>query len=163
MRDTLIRARTIASFSLPTLRSRFISSTTSPPPQFETDELGIPLKPTWSVQKLLSSYPPPTLEPEALIKLHKLAALQPPPTGSEKFETLRSELGDLIKVVEAVKKIKIDVNDEDGIPDGRIWQQGRGMTFEESADQEEPKGRELLQHASRSIEGLYVVDSSRKR
>jgi hypothetical protein len=130
----------------------------------ETDEFGLPLKPTWSVKELLSSYPPPTLEPETLVKLHKLAALKPPPQGSEEFGKLRSELSELIKLVEAVKTIEVDKGGEEGIPDGRIWQEGRGISFDEDLSRaEEPSGRALLEHAGRTAEGFYVVDSSRKQ
>ncbi|KAG6849222.1 hypothetical protein H0H93_010344 [Arthromyces matolae] len=120
----------------------------------ETDELGIPLKPTWSVHELLSSYPKPTLSSATLTRLHNLSALTPPKEGTIEHEVLKNEMEELIRLVEAVKLV--DTEDV------------RPATFE-LPDQAstplgvDPKGRELLRTAARTADGFYVVDSDKKR
>ncbi|KAG8931715.1 hypothetical protein FRC02_002321 [Tulasnella sp. 418] len=133
-----------------------------------TDELGLPIKPTWSVQSLLSSYPPPTLDGAILTKLHGLAALSPPPHESPEFEKLRGDLVELIRLVEAVKTAELGEpkSSDEGIPDGRIWQKDRCMTFEEDVVVAgtlgiEPGGQELMEHAKQQTNGFYTVPSSR--
>lgn len=139
----------------------------------EVDELCMPIKPTWSVKELLASYPPPVLEPAHLIRLHELSALIPPPEGSPAFEKLRKELGELIRLVEAVRTVELPKQEAQAgvIPDGRIWPAGQGMEFTEDDDAEEedlkappePQGRELLKHAAETADGYYLVKSARRR
>ncbi|KAF8631294.1 hypothetical protein AX15_002615 [Amanita polypyramis BW_CC] len=121
----------------------------------ETDSCGIPLKPTWSVYELLSSYPKPAISSTTLRHIHELSALIPPEDGTPEHEMLHQELGDLVKLVEAVKLVNTDGVqfierhykedwDREGVDDG---------------DMEQP----LLRHASRTADGSYVVDADRKR
>lgn len=130
----------------------------------------MPIQATWSVKELLASYPPPVLEPSHLFRLHKLSALNPPPEGSQEFEALRVDLGELVRLVEAVKTVNLPKYGEGhgSIPDGRIWQDGRGMSFDEDAMDGldlalEPEGRELMGHASETKDGFYLVKSERRR
>lgn len=112
--------------------------------------------PTWSVHELLSTYPAPKLSPAVLSKLHKLSALKAPEEGSDAFTKLQREMEELIRLVEAVKLV-----DTTGIDsDGRIWPHGRGITLEETQNAEPNTVEEgnLLKHAAKSANGLYVVD-----
>ena len=134
----------------------------------ETDEYGIPVRPTWSVNELLSSYPKPTISPATLKHLHTLSALIPPEEGSPAHAKLTEEIQDLVKLVEAVKLVNTDsVDDGNGVPDGRIWAEGIGIDLDAEptpADENEVQGRDLLKHAKNvSQEGLYLVDSDRSK
>lgn len=130
----------------------------------------MPTQATWSVKELLASYPPPVLEPAHLVRLHKLSALNSPPEDSQEFEALRADLGELIRLVEAVKTVNLPESseDHDAIPDGRIWQDGRGISFDDYKKDglnlsSEPEGRELMGHASETRDGYYLVKSERRR
>ena len=134
----------------------------------ETDEDGIPVRPTWSVNDLLSSYPKPTISPATLKHLHTLSALIPPEEGSPEHKRLTEEMQELVKLVEAVKLVNTDsVDGGDGIPDGRIWAEGTGINLDAEpilANEKEVQGRDLLKYAKNvSSEGLYLVDSDRSK
>lgn len=139
----------------------------------KVDAHGIPIRPTWSVNELLSSYPKPSISPSTLKKLHELSALTPPAEGTEEHKQLTLEMENLVKLVEAVKLVdtndvdEISVSEGEAIPDGRIWPEGTGIDLEAGAarhsDADEPSGQSLLQHAERTESGLYVVDTDRRR
>jgi len=134
----------------------------------ETDEHGIPVRPTWSVNELLSSYPKPTISPATLKHLHTLSALIPPEEGSLEHAKLTEEMQDLVKLVEAVKLVNTDsVDDGNGVPDGRIWAEGTGIDIDAEpnpTDENEVQGRDLLKYAKNvSQEGLYLIDSDRPK
>ena len=134
----------------------------------ETDEYGIPVRPTWSVNELLSSYPKPTISPAMLKHLHTLSALIPPEEGSPEHAKLTEEMQDLVKLVEAVKLVNTDsVGDGNGVPDGRIWAEGTGIDLDAEptpTDENEVQGRSLLKYAKNvSPEGLYLIDSDRSK
>ena len=156
---------------LPTRSARLSSSLSSKPTprtDVETDEYGIPIRPTWSVDELLSSYPKPTISPATLKHLHTLSALIPPEEGSPEHAKLTEEMQDLIKLVEAVKLVNTDsVDDGNGVPDGRIWASGMGIDLDAEstpADENEVQGRSLLKYAKNlSPEGLYLIDSDRSK
>ena len=156
---------------LPTRLARLNSSLSSKPAprvDVESDEDGIPTRPTWSVNDLLSSYPRPTISPATLKHLHALSALIPPEEGSPEHAKLTEEMQDLVKLVEAVKLVNTEsVGDENGIPDGRIWAEGTGIDLEAEpipVDENEVQGRGLLEYAQNvSPEGLYLIDSDRSR
>ncbi|KAF8268262.1 hypothetical protein EI94DRAFT_1915594, partial [Lactarius quietus] len=76
----------------------------------ETDDCAIPLKPTWSVDDLLSSYPRPTISSLALDRLHVLSALIPPEEGTPEHAKLIRELEDLVKLVESVRLFNVPSN-----------------------------------------------------
>ena len=156
---------------LPTRSTRLSSSLSSKPTprtDVETDEDGIPIRPTWSVNELLSSYPKPTISPATLKHLHTLSALIPPEEGSPEHAQLTEEMQDLVKLVEAVKLVNTDsVDDRNGVPDGRIWAEGTGIDLDAEptpADEDEVQGRSLLKYAKNvSPEGLYLIDSDRSK
>jgi len=130
----------------------------------ETDEYGIPLKPTWSVQELLSSYPAPSISPATFKRLHELSALLPPKEGTPEYAKLKHELEELIKLVDATKLIKVDEMKDAGIPDGRVMAEGSEIPLDETShDGDVVRGRDLLSYASRSVDGMYVVETNRSR
>ncbi|EIM85592.1 uncharacterized protein STEHIDRAFT_59495 [Stereum hirsutum FP-91666 SS1] len=132
----------------------------------ETDDCGIPLRPTWSVHELLSSYPKPKLSSTTLSHLHRLSALAPPEEGTPEHTKLTSELEDLVKLVEAVKLVDCSElqteQEENKIPDGRILPKGVGIDLTGGSVEEVKDGRELLKHAARTEDGFYVVDADRR-
>ncbi|KIJ26969.1 hypothetical protein M422DRAFT_37979, partial [Sphaerobolus stellatus SS14] len=124
------------------------------------------------------SYPSPTLSNETLLKLHSLAALVPPEEGTPEFATLKEEVEDLVRVVEAVRvapdsESAVDVREQkEGVPsptDARIWPKDVGVRFQDEKDLKEfeesgpPKGRELLKLSERTKGEFYVVDSSKMK
>lgn len=132
------------------------------------DGLGVPLHATWSVKKLLSTYPAPSLSHGTLTRLHQLSALNPPTPGSPESESLRSELQELLRLVESVKLVDTTSapggTEDSGIPDSRIWTEGRGLDLEAPDAQhlEEAHGGALLRHASKHVDGQYVVETAPK-
>lgn len=126
----------------------------------ETDSCGIPLKPTWSVYELLSSYSKPTISSATLEHIHELSALNPPKDGTPEREKLLQDLGDLVKLVEAVKL----VNTDGAQLTGRIYKKDwdRALASKGKAVEGET-GQSLLKHGSRTADGFYVVDAERKR
>ncbi|KDQ07736.1 hypothetical protein BOTBODRAFT_80267, partial [Botryobasidium botryosum FD-172 SS1] len=134
----------------------------------DVDDLGLPTSPTWSVNQLLSSYPTPTLAPGTLVRLHELAALVPPPDGSPEFSGLSRELGELIRLVEAVKLVHVDRGSgDDGIPDARLWQEGKGIDLfvgsKPKAGETKRHESNVVGHAEQSEDGYYVVETSRRK
>lgn len=151
---------------------RHKTTVVQPKAHFDTDSCGIPNKPTWSVNELLSSYPRPTIDPATLERLHILSALIPPAEGTEEHKTLTLEMENLVKLVEAVKTADVDVLTEtgaswsegQGIPDGRIWAEGTGVDLRQvDAPEDMQIGQGLLAHASRTENRLYVVETDRPR
>jgi len=167
LRTTLRRRRVPLLTSLTRLSSS-LSSKHTLRAEVETDEHGIPVHPTWSVNELLSSYPKPTISPATLKHLHTLSALIPPEEGSPEHAKLTEEMQDLVKLVEAVKLVNTDsVDDGNGIPDGRIWAEGTGIDLDAEpapVDENEVQGRDLLKYSKNvSKEGLYLIDSDRTK
>lgn len=125
----------------------------------KADKYGIPLKPTWSVNELLSSYPKPSVSSQTLTRLHELSALVPPAEGTAKEVRLKEQMSELVRLVEAVKLI-----DTQGVSFATRWD-------EEDADRRNAElppiavseGQELLKHAARTKEGFYLVDADRRR
>ncbi|KAF8639792.1 hypothetical protein AX17_001051 [Amanita inopinata Kibby_2008] len=127
----------------------------------EADACGIPLKPTWSVEKLLSSYPMPVISSATLKRIHELSALSPPEEGSPEHQKLQRDMGDLIKLVEAVKLVNTDqvrFIERDLRED---WD--RALAHTNGDTDEGEAGRSLLKYASRTVDGFYAVDADRKR
>ena len=138
--------------------------------KFQTDSCGIPLQPTWSVNDLLSSYPTPTITSSTLRRLHELSALIPPAEDTQEHDILKQEMENLVKLVEAVKLV--DVKDGSSsadagmrLQDGRVWADGTGTQSVGVPDQAETEisGSALLRFASRTSDGLYVVDADRAK
>jgi hypothetical protein len=141
--------------------------------QVEVDELGIPIKPTWSVRSLLASYPSPSINDGTFDKLHRLAALRAPEKDSKEREILREEMEGLIRLVGAVRVAEVNgekPSEEQGLVDGRIYslpqtiELGRKAKDEHLDDAEElPNGRELLRHSRTANQTAYVLPDLSKR
>ncbi|KAH6915171.1 hypothetical protein BKA70DRAFT_568268 [Coprinopsis sp. MPI-PUGE-AT-0042] len=128
----------------------------------QTDELGIPLKSTWSVNTLLSSYPSPKIAPETLKKLYQLSALVPPEEGSPEHAKVTRDLEEMVRLVEAVKLVDTKgTTVEAGIEREDMDRKLFGNPDEQRA--KEVHGQELLKLASRTVNGYYVVEADRTR
>lgn len=131
------------------------------PKPVETDEFGVPLKPTWSVRRLLDSYSPPTIDNKTFDKLHRLAALVPLAEGSTERELQREELQELVKLVNAVQCANIPKGKEGDVPDGRIYPVPQEIVLEEAQvnieEEPQPIGRELLQYSQIADETSYTL------
>ena len=132
------------------------------------DELGVPLSATWSVKELLSTYPAPSLSHDTLTRLHRLSALNPPALGLPDSESLRLELQELLRLVEAVKLVDTSMTlggtEHSDIPDSRVWAEGRGLDLHAPDAQhlKEAHGEALLKHAKKYVDGQYVVETNPK-
>ncbi|KAI0003051.1 hypothetical protein BJV74DRAFT_815073 [Russula compacta] len=137
------------------------------PELVETDDCAIPLKPTWSVDDLLSSYPRPTISSPALRRLHVLSALIPPEESTPEYAKLTCELEDLVKLVESVKLFNLPgaSNFVNTAVDARVWAEGTGIELQKlpsgDRDQEALHPGVLLSQATRTENGLYVIHSDR--
>lgn len=155
--------------SLKFCHPKYISSNVCPGATVH-DSCGIPVKPTWSVNELLSSYPQPYVPPSTLQRLHTLSALIPPAEGTQEHAELTREIEGLIKLVEAVKLVDAgspQSGSDFPIPDGRIWAEGKGVEIKQGVGHEGstsgPNGRSLLRHSSRVRDGLYIVDADKRK
>ena len=168
LRTVALGSRPVLSRAHPARLKSSLSFNSTTRTDVETDENGIPIHPTWSVNELLSSYPKPTISPATLKHLHTLSALIPPEEGSSEHAKLTEEMQDLVKLVEAVRLVNADsVGDGNKIPDGRIWAEGTGIDLDAEpipVDMNEVHGRDLLKYAKNvSPEGLYLIDSDRPK
>jgi Asp-tRNA(Asn)/Glu-tRNA(Gln) amidotransferase C subunit len=129
----------------------------------ETDAYGIPVRPTWSVNELLSSYPTPTLSSATLTRLHELSALIPPDEGTPEHATLKQEMEDLIRLVEAVKLVdtkNVQPRVQHGVEN--LGEKTPDLLMVDSL-KVEASGQSLLRHAARTSDGFYTVDADKKR
>ncbi|KAJ7591363.1 hypothetical protein C8J56DRAFT_935320, partial [Mycena floridula] len=120
----------------------------------------VPIQATWSVKELISSYPSPTISSATLNHLHRVSALIPPAEGSTEFEMLKHEMEDMVKLVHAVKLVDTSTVELQGWNTRDELNQvdlkaGLGPAVEEN--------RDLLSYASRSVDGLYVVEADKAR
>ncbi|KAF7331885.1 hypothetical protein MKEN_00068700 [Mycena kentingensis (nom. inval.)] len=105
-------------------------------------------QPSWSVHQLLASYPRPSLPPPALKRLHDLSALVPPEQDTPEYLKLKTELEELIRLVEAVKLV-----DTSGVPPYQA------PISDAPADAQPTMALPLLGHAARTKNGFYIVDA----
>ncbi|KAI0037171.1 hypothetical protein K488DRAFT_25248, partial [Vararia minispora EC-137] len=129
-----------------------------------TDDTAIPLVPTWSVDELLSSYPKPSISPETFARLHELSALISPEGGTPEYVRLSRELGDLVKLVEAVRLADLP-HEEGTIPDGRVRAEGTHIRLEDVKDAEGVEDvlpqSELMARAAQTRDGFYEILTDR--
>ncbi|KAF7433351.1 hypothetical protein PC9H_005301 [Pleurotus ostreatus] len=137
------------------IQRRAISSLSSTKPK--TDSLGIPLRPTWSVNDLLSSYPTPSVNHAELEQLHKLSALKIPEKDSDEYHKLKGDLEELVRLVEAVKLV-----DTEGVELAEAVVSA-DIPPEEETQEHTPRGRGLLEYAHRVKEEFYVVDTDARQ
>ncbi|KAF5369764.1 hypothetical protein D9758_001330 [Tetrapyrgos nigripes] len=136
-----------------------LSNSPGPELTHSCDAQGIPTRPTWSVNELLSSYPTPKLSSTTFRHLHDLAALIPPEEGTLEHKKTKHELEEMIRLVEAVKLVDTTSATPStwgprlGIEDRKV--SAKNEEAEESGDS-------LLNHASRTADGFYVVESDRR-
>ncbi|KAH7102984.1 hypothetical protein BKA62DRAFT_698231 [Auriculariales sp. MPI-PUGE-AT-0066] len=131
-----------------------------------TDELGLPTRPVWSVRELLSSYATTPLSYQKLAHLHKLAALIPPVEGSPAAEKLQTDMTELIRLVEAVRLINTDGVEPENLLEPIVLSHTEDMpSATKSHSEPDVGGKELLQHAERTVTRFYIVDtpSTRRR
>ncbi|KAF9471842.1 hypothetical protein BDN70DRAFT_778229, partial [Pholiota conissans] len=124
----------------------------------DTDTYGIPVRPTWSVNKLLSSYPQPKLSPQIIQRLYELSALVCPKMDTSDFKVVQEDLEEMIRMVEAVRLV-----DTSGVS---VKGRGEKEDVDGQAIYSEPRGefgQGLLEHASRTQDQFYIVDSDRRR
>lgn len=149
--------RRALSWRIPYSRTFKNTSSIDPIPSY-----GLPAKPSWSVNELLSSYPTPELSPSTFKRLHDLSALTPPEEGTPEFGKLKRELEELVRLVEAVKLV-----DTEGVQPTElrpIFEEGVEDESQEAFNDEgSESGRTLLKHASRTSDDFYVVEADRKR
>ncbi|KAI0254355.1 hypothetical protein BJV78DRAFT_1280359 [Lactifluus subvellereus] len=137
------------------------------PELVETDDCAIPLRPTWSVDDLLSSYPRLTILSPALCRLHTLSALIPPEEGTPEHAKLTRELEDLVKLVESVRFFNVsdELSPASTIVDARVWAEDAGIDLQQTPpgdhDREALDPVKLISRASRTENGLYVIHSDR--
>ncbi|VDB92626.1 unnamed protein product [Peniophora sp. CBMAI 1063] len=153
--SALYRTRRGFHLSKPSLRQQ--------PQLVPTDDTGIPLQPTWSVDELLASYPKPIISPDTLSRLHRLSALVPPANGTAGHSRLTQELEELVKLVEAVRLAEAPEGAAGEIPDGRVMAVEASIPLDRVPDAAEdvlPR-EELLARAARTRDGLYEIPNDR--
>lgn len=131
----------------------------------------VPSQPTWSVHELISSYPRPSISASTFKKLHNLSALLPPEEGTDRYDQLKHELEEMIRLVDAVRLVDTSsiISKDDPIPDGRIRAEDEGIMLSsnscvvETQDSDTEFGTELLKHASRTKNGYYAVEAERRK
>ena len=144
-------------FSSPYLRYQSSGSTT------ETDECGIPIQPTWSVNELLTSYSTPKIPSKTLKHLYELSALIPPTEGTIAHEKITRQMEEMVRLVEAVKLINTDGVMVMGRWEREDTDRSDSQQGAESSPKEDSTGQALLNHASRTMEGFYIVEADRTR
>ena len=123
----------------------------------------LPLKPTWSIKELLAKQKDVEISNQQLAHLHKLSALQLPATDSTEYSKLKADLQQLVKLVEAVRGIKVPSEANGELPDGRIWPEGLGMELDLDWGDSKPSScrtsseADLLPLAKETAQGKYYV------
>ena len=93
----------------------------------------------------------------------------PPAESAPEHAKLTREMEELVRVVEALKPVDVSgVTEQGSVLDRRIWASGEGVlldaeAFATSGDANTAEGRALLTHASRTMDGLYVVEADKPR
>lgn len=138
------------------------STTAAPPVAVDGD--CIPLSATYSIADYLPSNQP-SLSRETILKLHRLAALEPPKTDKDWHQL--KDLDELVAIVQAVRDVDTSILglEEGAILDARVraepepidWSPSSSSSSSSTADA--PRsigGQELLKLAQRT-EGAYYV------
>lgn len=126
---------------------------------YSDEELCIRRESTWSVSELMTSSTPVELNDEHLTKLCRLAALELP-SSSEQRDYLRSELKDLVGLVDAVRLVDVSaVKDRAGNIVTTIWPEGEYIKPRKGSETEVINQTKLLQLAKRRIENSYVAET----
>lgn len=117
------------------------------------------------MNELLSSYPTPSISPATLKHLHGLSALIPPEEDTPKYDKIKHELEELIRLVEAVKLVNTDEVSLGGADKPAPASSLNDVYTENSPPPAsvEGSGRLLMKHAARTVDGFYVVEADRYR
>lgn len=143
----------------PTITSTRNYSTSARQQTYSDEELCIPRESTWSVSELLATSTPVELNDDQLAKLCRLAALELP-LSNEKRDHLRSELKDLVGLVDAVQSVDVStVNDCAGITMTTIWPEGEFLQPIQRSETEVIDQDKLLQLAKRRLQNSYIVET----
>ncbi|GAA6037788.1 hypothetical protein JCM8097_005035 [Rhodosporidiobolus ruineniae] len=131
----------------------------SPPDALAVDDLCVPLRPPYSIQDYLpTASSAPKLSRETLLKLHRLAALEPP--SSEQGWTDLEDLNELVAIVQAVRDVDTSsLGLKQGeMVDARVRAEAEPVDWDSKRAPLEPveEGQELLKLAPRT-EGAYFV------
>jgi Asp-tRNA(Asn)/Glu-tRNA(Gln) amidotransferase C subunit len=111
------------------------------------------------VSDLLASSKGVTLTEERLAKLCKLAALEMPSVAAKR-EKLRSELEDLIGLVDAVRTVDVEAlqADDASTTATTIWPEGETLPFANELETEILDREQLLNLPERRARNSYIVD-----
>ncbi|GAA5854699.1 hypothetical protein JCM8547_004944 [Rhodosporidiobolus lusitaniae] len=142
--------------------SRSSSSSSSPPAPLPVDDLCLPLSPPYSISEYLPSPShTPSLSRETLLKLHRLAALEPP--SSEQAWRDLEDLNELVAIVQAVRDVDTTALGlkEGEMVDARVraeaepvdWEKKKGVEVWELTEE----GKELLKLAEKTEGGYFVA------
>ncbi|KAK1925627.1 hypothetical protein DB88DRAFT_484542 [Papiliotrema laurentii] len=158
---------------------RSIAHTSGPPHNplqtaIETDDLGLPLDP---LPLPIPKAPSTGISDETWLKLHRLAAINPPPEGSEEEARLKAGLSELVGLMEIVKNVQLPEGDlrtitaellSEGVGevvfDGTVAQASTTISGQKDGGQatsatspaHEKTGRELLEWATRRVGDYYA-------
>lgn len=153
----------------------------APGAALELDAEGLlPRGSRWSIRRLLESQPRVNLSSHQLQHLYKLSALNPPAQDSQAEQSIKAELEEMIRLVEAVRRAPSSslksveaAQQETGqtLPDGRVWPEGHGMPLEldwgtpsksktQSTDEISPS--HILKLAKKTHKGFYTAPSPRQ-
>jgi Asp-tRNA(Asn)/Glu-tRNA(Gln) amidotransferase C subunit len=111
------------------------------------------------VKDQLASLPLPSITSDKFIKLHHAAALKPPEEHSLEFSRLKSDLEEMVRLVEAVKlvdtsKVTIKATNEIHFDD---------LNSDQPLSKKLEGGRLLLQHANQTVDGYYIVEAKKRQ
>ena len=124
----------------------------------QVDFCGIPVQPTWSVHQLIESYASPKLSSTTIDRLYELSALAPPKKHTLQYEKMKKDLEDMVKLVEAVKKVNTN-----GVHLVGRGEKEDGDRIQQNSRYEGEHGQTLLKYAARTKNKFYAVDAERKR
>lgn len=183
---TALRLRTRYLTSVQHVRFKSTPSQPSPPhkhsiAQIPVDDVCIPLTPPYSISSYIPSNPIP-LSRETLLKLHRLAALEPPAEDDAPAWQKLDQLGGLAAIIESVRSVDTSQfepsssssSSSANLIDGRVRGEavefgqeptlktagpssGREQAGHEEEDPAEASGRALLRLAERTDGAYYTV------
>jgi hypothetical protein len=147
-RHLVARTRALRTLSTSTIARSHLN------PSVPTTALGLPTSP---LPSLIPTVPSTPLNREKLHKLCHLAALNPPPEGSEAETKLLAELGELIGLMDLVSSVELEGDVGDLLSAG-VGEYVIGEPRErEPVPEGQEEGRRLLQYATRRVGDYYGV------
>ena len=155
----IIARRPYSAAARPPSNSQSSTRTAAPPVAVDND--CIPLSATYSIADYLPSTPQ-SLSRETILKLHRLAALEPPKTEQDWHEL--QDLDELVAIVQAVRDVDTSILglEEGAMVDARVRAEPEPIDWSPSSASSTADatqsigGQELLKLAQRT-EGAYYV------